>query len=95
VWQRRSSTQQGDKVLCHGPRGSIGAHLSKEVRSGAVGHVMTPKPTFAGMCGPKLQLMWHRVDTHSPPYLDLKLVYEGIRSSGCRHMRCSNVWCTK
>jgi hypothetical protein len=36
--------------------GSTGAHLNKEVRSGAIGHVVVPEPTSAGRCGPKLQL---------------------------------------
>jgi hypothetical protein len=56
AWQRRSLTQQGDEARGHGPRGSTGAHLNKEVRSGAVEHVAAPKPTSAGRCGPKLQL---------------------------------------
>jgi hypothetical protein len=54
TWQHRSSTQQGGEG--HGTRGSIGAHLSKEVRSGAAGHVVAPEPTSVGRCGPKLQL---------------------------------------
>jgi hypothetical protein len=49
MWQRRSSTQQGGEA-----RGSAGAHLSKEVRSGAVGHVAALEPTSAGRCGLKL-----------------------------------------
>jgi hypothetical protein len=57
VWRRRSSTQQGDETWGHGPRGGTGAHLSKEVRSGVVGHVATLEPTSAERCGPKLQLM--------------------------------------
>jgi hypothetical protein len=54
AWRRQSSTQQGDEAWGHGPHGSTRAHLSKEVRSGAVGHVVAPEPTFAGRCGPKL-----------------------------------------
>jgi hypothetical protein len=49
VWWRQSSTQQGDEA-----RGSTRAHLSKEVRSGAVGHVAALELTSAGRCGPKL-----------------------------------------
>jgi hypothetical protein len=56
MWRRRSSTQQGGEARGHGPHGSTRAHLSKEVRSGAAGHVVAPDPTFAGRCGPKLQL---------------------------------------
>jgi hypothetical protein len=55
MWQRRSSTQQGGDARVHGPRGSTGAHLSKEVRSGAAGHVTALDPTFTGRCGSKLQ----------------------------------------
>jgi hypothetical protein len=57
TWQHRSSTQQGDETRGHGPRGSTGAHLSNEVRFGAVGHVAAPEPTSAGRCNLKLQLM--------------------------------------
>jgi hypothetical protein len=67
-----------------GTRGSVGAHLSKEVRSGAAGHVVVPEPTSVGRCGPKLQLMWQRVDARPAPYLDLELVCGGTRSSGYR-----------
>jgi hypothetical protein len=34
AWRRRSSTQQGDEARGHKPRGSTGAQLSNEVRSG-------------------------------------------------------------
>jgi hypothetical protein len=84
VWRCRSSTQQVDEARGHGPRGSTGAHLSKEVRSGAMGHVVAPEPTSAGRCGSKLQLMWQRVDAHPTPYLNLELVCGGIQSLGCR-----------
>jgi hypothetical protein len=57
TWQRRSSTQQRGEARGHVPRGSTGAHLSKEVRSRAVGHMAAPEPTSAGRCGPKLQLV--------------------------------------
>jgi hypothetical protein len=84
TWQRRSPPQQGGEVRSYGPRGSTRAHLNKEVRSGAAGHVAAPKPTSAGRCGPKLQLTWQRVDARPAPCLDLELVYGGTRSSGCR-----------
>jgi hypothetical protein len=69
MWRHRSSTQQGDEARGHKPCGSTGAHLSKEVRSGAAGHMVAPEPTSAGRCGPKLQLAWQRVDAHSAPCL--------------------------
>jgi hypothetical protein len=56
TWQHQSSTQQGGEARGHVTHGSTGAHLSKEVRSGAIGHVVVPEPTSAGRCGPKLQL---------------------------------------
>jgi hypothetical protein len=40
-----------------GPRGSIRAHLSKEVRTGVVGHVAALEPTSVGRCDPKIQLL--------------------------------------
>jgi hypothetical protein len=40
-----------------GPRGSIRAHLSKEVRTGTVEHVAAPEPTSVGRCGLKIQLL--------------------------------------
>jgi hypothetical protein len=57
--------------------GSTGAHLNKEVRSGAVEHMAAPNSTSAGMCGPKLQLTWQGVDAHPAPCLDLELVCGG------------------
>jgi hypothetical protein len=38
--------------------GSTGAYLSKEMMSGATGHVVALEPTSAGMYGLKLQLVW-------------------------------------
>jgi hypothetical protein len=48
MWQRRSSPQQGGKVQSYRTRGSVKAHLSREVRSGAIGHVAALEPTSAG-----------------------------------------------
>jgi hypothetical protein len=56
TWQRRSSPQQGGEVRGHGTRGSTGAHLSKEARSRATGHMAAPEPTSTGGCGLKVQL---------------------------------------
>jgi hypothetical protein len=67
-----------------GSRGSTGAHLSKEVRSGAAGHVAALKPTSTGRCCLKLQLTWQRMDARPAPCLDLELICGGTRSSGCR-----------
>jgi hypothetical protein len=87
TWQRRSSTQQGGEAWGHMTRGSTEAHISKEVRSGAAGHVAALEPTSAGRCGPKLHLAWQRVDARPAPCLDLELICEGTRSSGCRQLQ--------
>jgi hypothetical protein len=39
TWYHRSSPRQGGEVQSWGTHGSIGAHLSKEARSEAMGHV--------------------------------------------------------
>jgi hypothetical protein len=43
-----------------GPRGSAGAHLDREARSGAEEHVAAPEPTSLGRRGPELRNMWWR-----------------------------------
>jgi hypothetical protein len=58
MWQCWSSTQQGGEALGHMTHGSTGAYLSKEMMSGATGHVVALEPTSAGMYGLKLQLVW-------------------------------------
>jgi hypothetical protein len=65
------------------PRGSTGAHLSKELRSGLAGHVVAPELTSVGRCCPKLQLAWQGVDARPAPCFDLELVCGGTWSSGC------------
>jgi hypothetical protein len=84
MWQHRSSPRQGGKVQSRGTRGSIRAHLSKEVRFEAVGHVVALEPTSTGRCDPKLLLTWQRVDARRAPCFDLELVCGGTRSSGYR-----------
>jgi hypothetical protein len=48
MWQRQSSPQQRGEVWGHGMHGSAGAHLGREVRSGAVGHVAALEPPRQG-----------------------------------------------
>jgi hypothetical protein len=67
-------SSQGGRVRSHGTCGSAGAHLDREVRSGAAGHMTTLEPTSAGRCGLKLQLMWQHVDTRHAHCLELELV---------------------
>jgi hypothetical protein len=84
MWHHPSLTQQVCEVRGHGTRDSIRAHLSKEVMSGATGHVVALEPTSVGRYGPKLQLTWQRVDAHHTSCLDLELVCGGNRSLGCQ-----------
>jgi hypothetical protein len=53
-------SQEG-RARCRGTHGSTGAHLSKEVRFRAEGHVATPELTSARRRGPGPRDMWqHR-----------------------------------
>jgi hypothetical protein len=90
AWRRQSSIQQGDEARGHMPCGSTRAHLKKEVRSGAAGHLAAPESTSVGRCDPKLQLAWQRVDARSTHCFNLELVYRGTRSLGCR--QCPSFW---
>jgi hypothetical protein len=91
AWWRRSSTQQGDEVQGHRPCGNTRAHLCKEVRSGAAGHMVAPERTSVGRCGPKLELAWQREDARPAPCLDLELVCGGTRSLGCQYTHVQNI----
>jgi hypothetical protein len=74
TWQRRSSTQQGGEARGHGTCGSTGAHLGRQARSRAAGHMEVPELTSIERRGLELQGTWQRVDARPAPYLDLKLV---------------------
>jgi hypothetical protein len=58
MWQRRSPPQPVDEVQSHRKCGSAGAHLDRELRSRAVGHVAAPDSILAGWQGQELQGMW-------------------------------------
>jgi hypothetical protein len=58
TWQRRSSPQQGGEVRGCGIFGGAGAHLYREVRSGAEGHIAAPELTSAGRRGLGLWDTW-------------------------------------
>jgi hypothetical protein len=47
TWRRWISSQQGGEVRGHTTRGSAEAHLSKEARFGATGHMVAPELTLA------------------------------------------------
>jgi hypothetical protein len=82
MWQCQSSPQQGGEAQGHGTHGSAGAHLGKEARSGAAGHVTASEPTSARRQGPELQGMSQHMDAHRAPCLDLNPVCGSTRSTG-------------
>jgi hypothetical protein len=47
VWQRQSPSQSGGEVRRHKTCDSDEAHLSREVKSGAIEHVTALEPTLA------------------------------------------------
>jgi hypothetical protein len=51
-------TSQKGRSWSQVTRGSIGAHLRMEVRSGAAGYMVASEPISAGRCGSRLQLTW-------------------------------------
>jgi hypothetical protein len=53
MWQRRSLPQLGGDVWSHRTCSNTGAQLSREVRSGAIGHVAALEPNSAGRRGPE------------------------------------------
>jgi hypothetical protein len=67
-------SSRGDRARSHETCGSVGAHLDKEVRFEAAGHVVATEPTSTGRCGLKLQFTRQRVDIHTTPCLDLEVV---------------------
>jgi hypothetical protein len=64
TWQRRNSPQHGGEVRGRETRGGAGAHLCREVRSGAKGHVAASELTSARRRGPGPRDTWRH---QSPP----------------------------
>jgi hypothetical protein len=64
TWQRRSSSQQGGEVRGCQTHDSAGAHLSKEARFGAEGHMVASELTLARRRGSGPQDTWR---LRSPP----------------------------
>jgi hypothetical protein len=60
TWQHRSTSQLGGKVQSHRIRDRTRAHLSREVRSRATGHVAALEPTSVGKRGLEPQNTWQR-----------------------------------
>jgi hypothetical protein len=75
TWQYRSPPQQGGEVRSRGTHGSAEAHIGREARSRAVGHMAAPEPILTGRRGLKLMDTWQLVDVHIAPCFDLKLVW--------------------
>jgi hypothetical protein len=83
TWQRWSPSPLGGEVRSHMTRGSVGAHLSREARSGAVGHVAAPEPTSAERRGLEPEDTWqHR----SPPQLGGEVQCCWTRGSAGAHL---------
>jgi hypothetical protein len=85
VWEARSEGEERMKapelnsVRRRGP--------GSRVRSGAVGHVTSLKPTSAGRCSPKLQLTWQCVDTYPTSYFDLEFICKVPGLQDARQLR--------
>jgi hypothetical protein len=82
MWQRRSSPQQGSEVRGRGTCGGAGAHLCREVRSGAEGHVAVPELTSARRRGPGPRDTWRR---RSPPLQGGVIRSYNLRGSAWMH----------
>jgi hypothetical protein len=83
MWQRRSSPQQGGEVRGHGTHGSTGAHLIKEARSEAAGHVAVPELTSSRRRGPELRGTWQR---RSSPQQGGEVWGRGTRDGARAHL---------
>jgi hypothetical protein len=64
TWQHRSPLEQGGGVRSYVTHGSIGALLSREAGSEAVGHKAAPEPSRAGRQGSEPRGTWQ---CRSPP----------------------------
>jgi hypothetical protein len=81
-------SSQGGKARSHGMRGSVGAHLDREVRSGAEEHVVAPKLNSARRRGLGPRDTWqHR----SSPQQGDEVWGHGTRGSSAAHL-CREVW---
>jgi hypothetical protein len=54
TWQRQSPPRQGGHVQGHVTCGSARAHLSREARFGAIGHMVVSEPILVGRWGLEL-----------------------------------------
>jgi hypothetical protein len=88
TWQRRSLPQQRGEVRGRGTRGSARAYLSKEARSGTVGHMAAPELTSVRRRGSELRdTWWHQ----SSPQQGCEVRGRGTRGGSGAHA-CRAVW---
>jgi hypothetical protein len=80
-------SQEG-RARSPGTRGSVGAHLSKEARSGAAGHVAAPELTSPRMRGSALRDTWRR---RSSPQQGGEVWGHGTRGGSRAHF-CWEAW---
>jgi hypothetical protein len=88
IWQHRSSPRQGGKVRGRETRGSTGAHLGKEARSGAAGHGAAPELISSRRQGPELRDTWQR---RSSPQQGGEVRGCGTHGGTGAHL-CREVW---
>jgi hypothetical protein len=79
---------QESRALSRGTHGSAGAHLSKEERSGAKGHVAAPEFTLVRRRGPGPRDMWQR---QSSPQHGGEVQGRGIHGGAGAHL-CGEMW---
>jgi hypothetical protein len=84
MWRRRSPPQTGGEVQSYRTCGGAGAHLCREARSRAIGHVAAPEPMPAGGQGLELHIMWQHVDACPATCLVMKPICGGTWSTGYR-----------
>jgi hypothetical protein len=83
TWQHQSPPQPGGEVRSYSTHGSTRTHLSREARSGAIGHVVVPEPTSAVRRGPEPYDTWQR---RSPPQSISEVrSYRARGSTGVHH----------
>jgi hypothetical protein len=89
-----SPPKWGERVWSCGTHGSTGALLSREVGSGAAGHVTAQEPSSAGRQGSEPQDMWQHVVARPAPCLGLMPVCGGTQSTGYQQLLKSSlaVW---
>jgi hypothetical protein len=80
-------SQEG-RARSHGTRGSAGAHLSKEAKFGAVGHMAALELTLARRRGLDLRDTWRR---RSSPHQGGEVRGYETRGSSGAHL-CREVW---